>query len=164
MILRPCMKCRWKDNCDRRDSLRAYLKGTGLTTASFKCERRWKGLQPGARVVVTTIDEVGYDNGSYEEPPQPIHREVEVAGTVMHRAGLKVRVWLDEPLVSSGTVRMRAWPCNVKPTGETMPVCEQCGCPSNKANRDKWHCPRCEAGETQQPCVTTVADSSNIPW
>ena len=163
MLLRPCLKCRYRYSCEQRDALRAKLKGAKLTTASFKCEKRWHGLHPGVRVIVTTIDETGYDSGSYEEPPEPIYSEVEVEGTVMHRTGLKVRVWLDKPLVSSGTIRMRAWPCNVKPIGTTIRVCEMCGRPEDKTNRDEWHCDSCES-DKMPPHATAETDNSAIQW
>ncbi|KKM65848.1 hypothetical protein LCGC14_1487190 [marine sediment metagenome] len=145
MIMRPCMQCSFRDDCEKRDGIRAAVKGVGLTTISFTCEKRTAHIPPGTRVkaIFRTDEENGCeDDGS----PRFYESEIEINGTVMRHKDFKAVVWFDE-LIQAGreTTIARLWSDRLtvldKPPKE---LCSECGRPEGEKNSDKWNCWKCE--------------------
>lgn len=101
---RPCKNCLLeKEPCPRRDAVRAALKGTGVTSAAFRCNERKPIFAIGQRVTVTWLvpehDEYGgYENGLHESWP----------ATVIAERGTKFQIVVDDVASDEGT-RARAW-------------------------------------------------------
>jgi hypothetical protein len=146
MILHPCLRCPWKENCSKKKKILEKIRGSGLnlTTASFPCKERTAHIQPGTRVEVTLrvypephpLDPIEWAIVPYEDT---------WTGTVMKAKGHgKIAVWLDEE-TNLGNIRVRVWPDQVKPLfSKKVPVCPECGKPKGKANDEKWFCFVCE--------------------
>jgi hypothetical protein len=162
MILRPCLACRFNPAinhgvlrrndvppCEKREAMRAKLKGTGVTSATFPCAKRTEGLEPGA---VFTLDHlVFYYTADGEQC------DVEQIRCVVMKAprrsdGPLMAWFLDsdgEARQQFGFIRPGA---GVRPTGETVPICAECGRPTGTTFRPYekngrevkyWWCPTC---------------------
>jgi len=60
----PCKSCTHaKTGCDKRDQMRASLKGLGVTSVKFKCQQRMPRFKMGQRV---RFDWTHYDDDSNE--------------------------------------------------------------------------------------------------
>lgn len=138
MILRPCLHCVLKKECEKKKNILAQIKGLGLTTASFSCKVRFSSFPPGTRI------EYEFDISTYEG-----ENKINISGTVMYpdyKTG-KLMVWLDEE-ASHGIV-VRLWPDRVTILNEPQrKVCPECGKPDGEENAKDWFCPMCDKGLT----------------
>ena len=48
----PCLKCKFKTNCDHRNKIQSAIAGLSVTSIKFKCAGRETVFQPGDRVEV----------------------------------------------------------------------------------------------------------------
>jgi hypothetical protein len=128
MILRPCLRCHQREGCVRRDEMRAKLRGTGVTTASFKCPERLRGLEPGRRVDVTIH---GAEIGQRYDGDRIIGIAIQ-RGTVVcpsHKSPWKIVVRLDvtcDP--DHERLYVKVWPDNCAPLDEVRALCAMDGC------------------------------------
>lgn len=135
MILHPCLTCSFSKKCEKEHLLKKKLKGTGLTTCSFPCKKKWAQFQPGMRISATfTV----YDYNVAED--------IEISGTIMRMSrkhSHKCLVWLDEP-VRGEIVRVHLFQNRMTPLDEPqVKICEECGRPENRENKEGWYCGTC---------------------
>ena len=77
MFYSTCTNCAVdKGTCARRAEIRAAIKGTGITSAKFRCDDRQSIFNPGQRVAVTWPVGADYDDTNYESWPATIIAEV----------------------------------------------------------------------------------------
>lgn len=131
MILRPCLHCGHKVGCERRQTMLARLRGSGVTVASFRCDERLRGYDAGQRVSLVIK---GVPAGQTWDGDD-VFEDVEFAGTIVGPAKKerKVVVWLDRPLDGDGdggklrpAVRMH--PDRLTLLGSTVAVCASFWC------------------------------------
>lgn len=148
MILRPCLHCIYKKDCEKKREMLDGIRGLKLTTASFKCEKRDNAIPPGTRVsYIFKFVTAGWHE--WDGEPYENEERVEIAGTTMgiHRSG-KLIVWLDEETAKNRWI-VKLQPDLVKLLDEPIKkICECCGCPEGKENRKEWFCPMCNKGLT----------------
>jgi hypothetical protein len=75
VYLKPCTGCPIREGCEQRDEFRRRVKGLGLRSATFNCERLKKALQPGTRVVISHPITVASGGDHYYGPEFEIVRE-----------------------------------------------------------------------------------------
>ncbi len=147
MIMRPCTKCSFRNDCEKREGIRAAVKGIWLTTISFPCKKRTEHLPPGGRVSAefTVVDMAAIDER--DGSPIGIEDEIRVSGTIIRHKDRKVIVWLDENL-SPGRKHpiVRLWPDRLTVLDEPSKIlCEECGKPDGEENSKGWHCSTCNS-------------------
>ena len=142
MILWPCLHCPKHTACEQKAALMAQFKGAGLTTASHRCREPYDMFPPGSRVQATFRIQGDYDH--YEEGCH--ESEEDIAGTVMHRRGRKLVLWLDEAPGEHHIVKL--YPDRLTKIDGFVPVCSECGCPEGEVNDEKWYCWKCNGFES----------------
>ncbi len=166
MYVRPCRNCPHREGCDIKASKLESLRGLGLTSVNFKCDKRLSELQPGQRIEFVMGDGAGHGED---------WAEYTFTGIVMRPRGSKILVWLvsrdddvyeDAPgphpqvcqnLLVSGKNPIKLSPNRVTPVaGALVPLCPDCDQPEGtKADEARspgtqpWFCPRC-AGWTRR--------------
>lgn len=147
MLLKPCLHCPHKSNCEIRDDIRARAKGLPFTVASFKCEKRDAVWRIGQRVTAEFTVLTSFTMGGYGEPREGWTSEEHI-GTVIGRKDGKIVVWLDEPLDEEGKrFIVKLWPDrpDLKAAAEPDAVlCSECRKPHGREQVSAgWHCSLC---------------------
>jgi len=145
MILKPCLHCIFKKDCQRRKDILAAIKGSGLMWGSFSCVERWKAFPIGLRISYefsyAGSEHYDYNGSGYKE-------SAEIAGTIMGYKQNKIIVWLDED-PTEGRWIVKLWPDRVtildEPLRQCCPVCHK---PDGEENSKEWVCPMCDSGLT----------------
>jgi hypothetical protein len=52
--INPCHGCPLREGCDQRDEFRRKVRGLGLRSATFRCQRLDDGLRKGRRIMIST--------------------------------------------------------------------------------------------------------------
>lgn len=147
MYMTPCRSCPHSHkSCAIKDAKRVAVRGAGLTSMNFRCEKRLSTLPPGQRVVMTLQNEVtlgGYNDYEYQD-----WEDVDIVGTVMREARRgRVLVWLDE-MTTRERNPVALWPHLMKPIeGHRVAVCSECGQPEGTKPIKAWSCWKCEGLE-----------------
>lgn len=160
MYVKPCRNCPHKDGCKTKVEKLAALRGLGITSVNFKCDKRLSELQPGQRIEFTMGDGKGCDWSEYT-----FH------GVVMRPRGSKLLVWLvsrdddvyeDMPgphpqvyehLLESDKNPIKLSPDRVRPVGGRVSLCPDCDQPDGtkpaeeRKETQPWFCPRCAGWE-----------------
>lgn len=63
--INPCFGCPLRAGCEQRSSFAARVRGLGLRSATFTCDKLSAALAPGRRVVVT-MPTFSYDSYDHE--------------------------------------------------------------------------------------------------
>jgi hypothetical protein len=160
MQMNPCRTCPFKANCDLRDRKRAAVKGLGLTSIKFRCERLRKAFVPGMKVLarldyVATGLRVSCESQEYET----VSRVVEAY--VMKFTFGKVRIFVpyDETAIPENDDLPRWWlqkmkdgepgdcihvlrvqPDRLTATGPFVRSCRHCGLPEGFDKPKEWSC------------------------
>ena len=120
--LRTCYNCKLASApCERRDAVKAQIKGMGITSIKFKCDQREPLFAVGQRVSVTWP--VSYGGGEYYE----CGLETWPATVVAERAP-RFLICVDEVESDHGTPRaeyLKAGPYAKVPAGRLDPLDEQ---------------------------------------
>lgn len=150
MTMYPCRDCRLSESCDIREEKRRQIRGIGLTSIKFKCQKRTDSLAPGMKVkahlpyVVTR-----WSQGSSEEESLPIREERTLDAFVMKWVKGKVRIYvppeqdagtllaLNDPQTELDVIAVNARFLEV--TGERVGACIHCGLPEN-VSALRWTC------------------------
>ena len=138
MFVKPCFNCPHRKGCERKAEKLAAVRGLGLTSIAFKCDKRLSELQPGQRIEFTMMDG---ERGSALEPWSTYTFQAIVMRPYKHR----ILVWLvgcdhedEEPdphpqqyeyLLASGKNPIAVSPDRVRPVNGRVPVCPDCGQP-----------------------------------
>ena len=109
------------------------VKGAGLSSIAFKCDKRQALFQPGEVVEFRLL--VDDEGGTGPE---------DMTGIVMATKGRKVRIYSE----TTNRPVIALYPDMLKKTGETHTVCIHCGRPkgkefevtSNAGEKHKWEC------------------------
>ena len=160
MNYKPCTWCPIKKTCVDTHLLSHLVKvmnqqdGILIHGLRFDCAKRQALFTPGMRVQVAPtewfmVEEIDHQgDGHYVEITVPREGEVKtISATVMHWAGDKVRVWLDEPIAfhERHNVRVKIKPNKlVKLDEPALSVCKSCGRPKGKENDEGWMREKCE--------------------
>jgi hypothetical protein len=148
MLLKPCLHCTFRDDCEIRDDIRKRSKGLPFTVASFKCAKRDTSWRIGQRVVATfnVLRNEGHS-------PWEHYSDQDHIGTIIRRKDGKLVVWLDEPLDDAGKRQIvKLWPdrLDLKAADEPDAVlCPNCKKPEGQTNRSEWHCDTCSVVPSQ---------------
>jgi hypothetical protein len=140
VVLRPCLHCRHKQNCETKRAKLAALRGTGITAAQFKCHTHTSEFYPGL-VVEAEIANATVGHGAYGEPQQ---WSATLLGVVMRWVGGKVLVYIHDGQEAGKTERsvVKLWPDRLTPANLVVAVCDECGIPKGE-KLDKWGCEIC---------------------
>ena len=133
MYVKPCRNCPHREGCEIKVAKLASLRGLGLASVNFKCDKRLSKLQPGQRITFVMRDGEGHD-----EPWD----EYTFTGIVMRPYRTKILVWLVscdddvyeggsgphpqvyENLLCSGKNPIKLLPNRVTPVdGPLVPLC-----------------------------------------
>jgi hypothetical protein len=149
MLLKPCLHCPFRNDCEIRADLRKRAKGLPFTTVNFKCAKRETSWRIGQRVRATfrVMSTGGSDYRYYDET---------FSGAVVGWKKNKVVVWLDDPLDEDGKRQIvKLWPDrpDLKPLDEADAVlCKECRRPEGREQVQSWVCRTCdELDEDWQP-------------
>ena len=148
--LRPCHRCRHRDGCSLKAEIHDFAKGAPvrLTLANFSCPFRLDGLEPGRLVIVQLPKLEPYiEHPSGAELVCRHPGVIEARGVIMEeatgkRAG-RLRLWMLDTLDDTDDAAMlrviHAWPDQMRPTEEMVPICATCLRPMD-AELDEWGC------------------------
>lgn len=75
VYLKPCTGCPLRDGCEQRDDFRKRVRGLGLRSATFNCDRLKAAIAPGTRIVISHPITVEMGGGYYSGPQYDILRE-----------------------------------------------------------------------------------------
>lgn len=102
VYLKPCTGCPLRHGCEQREDFRRRVRGLGLRSATFNCEKLAGALQLGTRVVIRHPIAVEYDTGygSFGEY-KIVHVEVPATITGNGRAEFSCVVDRDALLAST---------------------------------------------------------------
>lgn len=153
MTMHPCAQCAHSRTCDLRKEKLAAVRGLKLVSVRFRCPVLEAEFQPGA-VCVGTFPAVW---GIGLEGPEAATLSVVFMGWSKDRKKAKIYIPVsdnegygylakheDEPLSVA-----KVWPKYLKPTGEAVKVCRECGLPSSidrktfKVGSQEWMCDEC---------------------
>ena len=84
MYMATCVGCKLRDDCEHRDFMRKFLRGTGITSVKFVCKMRETIFKPGQPVIFKTF--VSDDDGDRHYGS----RAVEYPGYCIEQIGTKV--------------------------------------------------------------------------
>ncbi len=76
VYLKPCTGCPLREGCQQRDDFRGRVKGLGLRSVTFNCDRLTTSLTPGTRIVVKHPIVVKTDDGYYGPASATIYAEL----------------------------------------------------------------------------------------
>lgn len=148
MYLRPCRNCNKRTGCADYAGMLTKLRGTGVTSAKFKCATFLKLFKPGQRVKALLSER--FEGGVCED----------INGTITYvkedsSAG-KLVVYLDEdPFENSRNKYMRLWPKHLVSIDEPpVAVCSCCGLPEGVKASDGHFCIECgdaDCSESYEP-------------
>lgn len=160
MQMNPCRTCPFKGDCEIRDKKREAVKGLGLTSIKFRCEKLRKAFVPGMKVkarldYVATGMRVSCDSQEY------ITECLVVDAIVMKFTFGKVRIyvpydetevpkndgfpaWWLQKLNGGGPGDcihiLRVQPDRLTATDEYVSTCRHCGMPEYIEKPNEWHC------------------------
>lgn len=152
VYLKPCTGCPIREGCKQRDEFRRRVKGLGLRSATFNCDRLKKAIEPGTRALIphpikveygvvyenlpATITGSGVDDFSCVIDRDALVAAIEAQGgedidkvdTYRFRKTMKARRivrFLFEPrrkLCACGKVRLPDGTCDKRPTEDCFAV------------------------------------------
>jgi len=133
MYLKPCRMCPLQSDCEQKQKVLTSLRGTGITSAKFRCDTFLHFYKPGDGVLCLLTEYF------YESP-------YDIAGTVtrIKRDG-KIVILLDEyPWENSENGFLVVWPMCLRAIDEpAVKVCPGCGIPEGKTNSRRFWCDIC---------------------
>lgn len=129
--LRTCARCRFNGNCGEQDFMRETLRDLNkrhreaaatwdakpmqVTSALFKCQKRWRGLEPGRRVQVA-FRWPDFGRIHPADPGEPGMALERIGGWIASvdtgPAPGKLEIWLDRETAAKKKRRIRLWPMN----------------------------------------------------
>lgn len=160
MQMNPCRTCPFKGDCEIRDKKREAVKGLGLTSIKFRCEKLRKAFVPGMKVkarldYVTTGLRVSCDDQEYKTESRVVD------AYVMKFTFGKVRIYVpydDTPAPENDEFPLwwlqklkgggpgdcihvlRVQPDRLTATESFVRACRHCGMPENFDKPKEWNC------------------------
>jgi hypothetical protein len=133
----PCNHCRLSADCDIKRAKVKAVRGAGLTKIQFPCKKRREDLPPGMKVVA----KLRYVwTREFDEGGSPEQVEGELHGVVIRWNHGAQRPLVYFPMQDGGALwsfkqnqeirKANIWPEMLTPTGEVIPVCEECRFPA----------------------------------
>jgi len=161
MQMTPCRTCPFKETCDIRVTLRAAVRGLGLTALRFRCDALLGAFRPGMKVKAR-LDYVAVGSHVAPDDFQWKTEKRIVDAYVMKFTGGKVRIfvpydespdyrdglpeWWLQKLKGTGYGELfcihvlRVNPDRLVATGEAVNACHHCGMPETHERPDGWSC------------------------
>jgi hypothetical protein len=122
VTFKPCIYCPFSPDCDIRREKVSAVRGLGITTMTFKCQKLLDTFQPGD-VITTSL----YFNVPSYMDYETVHRDV--TGTVMRWKGTNNLLVAFSPQAGTSKPLGNLRPKHCRKTGECRRVCIHCGKP-----------------------------------
>ena len=86
--IHPCRGCPLRDGCERRDELRAKIKGIGARSVTFDCQKLRREMHKGRRIVIKAPFQEWNRDNEYRIVKRPVRATILFASGVSFVAAI----------------------------------------------------------------------------